>query len=251
MDFIFIRPDGTQFILPLNPQAPELTMGGKSDTFESIDLGDIEVFRGKMPLDISWNGILPGRGFEDASFIKEFDDPYVIADTLRIMTESNELFQLIVSDTFLSVFVHIKEFKPVIGTGAGHIPYSIHLIEDRPVAVYTDAELGIVGGVIPTAPKLGPTAGGNTRPADPLPYTILTVPGDTLGKLAQKWLGDSSKWGLFRDENSEQLLSEDFLKAHPSWWPTKNAELPAGLTLKVPGGKAAPTGGRFGGHPED
>lgn len=253
MDFIFIRPDRTKFILPLNPQAPELIVGGREVSYESISLGGFSAYRGKNPLHITWSGILPGRGFGRASFVKWDVDPYVVADTLRYMADSNERFQLIISGTFVSVFVYISEFKFVVGTGAGHIPYTIDLVEARTIYVKTDKEVGITGGVVPTSPTtgLGPSSGGEGRPGGTIPYTYTTVSGDTMGKIAQKFLGSSTKWSLIYDENVDQLASEEFLKAHPAFWPTSTSVIPTGTILRIPGGQTPAEDAAAGASPGD
>lgn len=223
MDFYLITTTGSQVLqLPMNPQKITAQTAAKTQTFEVLSLGEIELPRGKAPARLSWEGIFPGEARKNASFVKNWIKPDSLVAQLSEYRNAGTRLRLLVTETPLNLDVFIKEFEHTWGGGFGDCEYRITLVEWRDLKIYTEDEWEARGAAVQDN-ALPPA---RIEPPVPAQYTVAA--GDTLWAIAKKTLGDGGRWReIYEDEANRVAIGPD-----PNI-------LQAGMVLQIPGGEAA------------
>ncbi len=204
MDFYLTAPDGSRIHLPVNPEKITAQTEIKIQTFEVINLGDINLPRGITPARISWEGFFPGAARRNTVFVKSWQDPKALVGLISLWRRNNTKVRLLVTETPLNFDCYIATFEHTWEGGYGDCQYRIELIEARELVVLTDTESKVKK----------PGTAIRARPAPPPPKTYTVKPGDTLWAIAKKALGDGSRWKEIYDKN-KSVIGKDPNKLKP------------------------------------
>jgi len=205
MNFYLTASDGSRILLPINPERITAQTEGKMQTFEVINLGDIELPRGIVPARISWESFFPGAARKNTVFVKSWQDPKALVGLISLWRRNNTKVRLLVTETPLNLGCYIASFEHSWGGGYGDCQYRIELVEARELAIYTDAERQRQSAVQKAAAK---------RSAPPAPKTYTVKPGDSLWAIAKKTLGDGSRWKEIYNKN-KSIIGPDPNKIYP------------------------------------
>lgn len=215
------------FRIPINPTRIELGDRGKMQTYDVVGLGEVSVLKGRQLTEFAWSGEFPGQRY-----------PWVVSDVLlppyeyvryllRWWDTKRPIRFVFTGQAFdINEAVSIEEFRWQESAGAeGDIAYTIRLKKyqfyaaQRVVPVQTGAT-GSTGASEVQLVKQPPA-----RPDERVtPATYTLAPGDTLWSVAQRFLGDGSRWREIQQLNG---ISDAEVK-----------RLPVGLVLRLPGGVA-------------
>ncbi len=209
MDFYLTASDGSRILLPISPEKITAQTESKMQTFEVINLGDIDLPRGITPARISWESFFPGAARKNAVFVKSWQDPKALAGLISIWRRNNTKVRLLVTETPLNLDCYISSFEHTWSGGYGDCQYRIELIEARELVVLTDGEKQKQSTVMVMGQKAAPV-----RPAPPPPKTYTVKPGDTLWAIAKKTLGDGSRWKEIYNKN-KATIGPDPNKIYP------------------------------------
>jgi len=210
MNFYLTASDGSRILLPINPERITAQTEGKMQTFEVINLGDIELPRGIVPARISWESFFPGAARKNTVFVKSWQDPKALVGLISLWRRNNTKVRLLVTETPLNLDCYISTFEHTWGGGYGDCQYSIELVEARELLVLTDAERQAKQAGAATAVQ----SQTPVRPAPPPPKTYTVRPGDSLWAIAKLKLGDGSKWRALYEAN-KSIIGPDPNKIFP------------------------------------
>lgn len=169
--------------MPVNPERVTAQTESKTQTFEVIALGDIDIPRGITPARIGWEGFFPGAARQNAVFVKTWQDPKALVSTVSGWRRGNTKTRLLVTETPLNMDCYIAGFEHAWTGGYGDCHYRLDLVEVRELVTLAEGEQ-----------RQQQAAQRPARPALPPAKTYTVRPGDTLFAIAKRTLGSGSRW---------------------------------------------------------
>ena len=201
MDFYITAPDGSRLHFPVNPERITCQTGNRIQTFDVIELGDISMPRGRMPIRFSFEGFFPGEARKDDPMVKSGQSPKELVDILSLWRNEGTKLRLLVTETPINHDVYFDgdgSFEHEWRGGHGDCWYSLRFVEARELVIRAEGE---------TAPAVADGV-QQTRPAPPAQKTYTVKPGDTLWAIAKKTLGDGARWREIYNNNAD-VIGED------------------------------------------
>lgn len=204
MDFYLTEIEHNERIhFPMNPETVSLSTGANMQSYEIMQLGEIRIPAGNRLEQISWEGKLPGKGRSEMSFVKSWRDPSEIYALLKKYKETGVKLRLLITETPINIDVYIEELKLTFGSAMGDYDYQISLVEAKDLKIYTVDEINVNNNKRNTGTK--------PRPEPPPQKTYVVKPGDSLWKIAQKTLGNGSRYMEIFNANKPPLGSNPSL----------------------------------------
>jgi len=254
---------GYRLQFPMLPEEIAIRTGTIFQQYTVIALGDIKLPAGDELRRFSWNGMLPGQSRQGEPYVTGWISPDYIHTMITSYWMSNRSkLRLLITNSPVNMNVYIEKFDMELSGGHGDYRYEIDLVEARDLVV-RHPSVWIVQDPPPAQPPnvtvVGPTGGGGSnvsvvgptdfvstsgsveaaslsaaRPETPQPKTYTVVAGDTLWGIAQRFLGDGSRYGEIISANLKVLDLEAQKYGHKSsengYW------LFPGTVLTIPGG---------------
>lgn len=209
------------FIIPVNPPAIEIQEAGQSQTYDIAKLGEISVIQNPKLEEISFESIFPAaKSPFVVDLLEEPLEPYEYVEQIEKWIKAKKTIQFKLersgSEYGIDKQVSIESFKWREAAGAvGDVEYSITLKRYVPYAAKKiDLKLESDGSLTAHAAQ-------DSRPdhrTKPETYTL--VAGDTLWKVAQKFLGSGARYPEIQKLNG---ISDAQLR-----------RLPVGMVIKLP-----------------
>jgi len=210
MQFTLLNPaDNTYLRFPVAPQELTATIGPKVLYFSPINLGDVEVPKGRQPVRFTMQGVLPGlKRYLPGSIIQ---DPQTIVAQLQRWSDKayNKPIRFIVTNTPWNLLVFISNLEVTHRGGHGDIWYTLQLTEWRPLVVQEVAGTATVQGTVST------TGGQKRADTRAIPSTYTVKQGDSLWKIAQRFYGSGSQWRKIYEANKDKIKNPDLI--YPGW----------------------------------
>lgn len=190
------------------PMLPESFDTGEGTIFLSYDImrtGTIKIPNGEELESIGWEGIFPGSARRNAPFVSEWADPQELAATIKRFRQNRKKLRLLITDSSVNIDVYIANFSSGPKGGFGDIHYKISFIQAKDLVVLSEDELPeVVSNTASATEKKRPD---NKKP----PSTCTVVSGDSLWKLAQKHLGNGSRYTEIYNLNKDVIKSPDLI----------------------------------------
>lgn len=198
--------------LPVNPE--DITIDGSSnnDTTDTVGQGEISNigFPGLKELTISsffpkrYNGELyinTGGQFEEPEFyIKFFED----------IKKDRKPFRLIITDLNINMLVSIESFSNTYAYGTDDVDYELELKEykEHNIRILKATSTGFVNvDSVQKVSSVTPTNTNSNRSVEKsTPKTYTVVSGDNLWTIAQRLLGDGSRWNEIYSYNNNRSI---------------------------------------------
>ena len=198
--------------LPVNPE--DITISGSSSNVTTDTVGQGEIsnigFPGLKELTISsffpkrYNGELyinTGGQFEEPEFyIKFFED----------IKKDRKPFRLIITDLNINMLVSIESFSNTYAYGTDDVDYELELKEykEHNIRILKATSTGFVNvDSVQKVSSVTPTNTNSNRSVEKsTPKTYTVVSGDNLWTLAQRLLGDGSRWNEIYSYNNNRSI---------------------------------------------
>lgn len=173
------------FQFPVNPASVEVSEAGQGKTYNVPGIGEINVIGSKSLSEISFSGLFPATRYPFVTVDELLQPVEYIKLINKWMRTKHPVRFILSSDTYeINTPASIESFTwNEMAGGIGDIEYSIKL---KQYIFYRARKLSSSA----TASNSGPARPNEKKQ----PKTHKIVKGDTLWDLAQKHLGNGSKW---------------------------------------------------------
>lgn len=190
--------DDTRFRFPMLPESIRLSAGSNFYSFQILGAGDVKIPSGEQLTGISWSGKLPGANRKNDPYIKEWTDPKAIQSLWNTWQNQKKKLRLLATDTPINYDVFLNNFSIDYEGGYGDFEYSISFTQARELKVYVSGAGGTSAG---TAATIQNKPQGQERPTKPASGTYTVVKGDCLWSIAQKMMGNGSRYPQLYEAN--------------------------------------------------
>lgn len=180
------------FRIPVNPGAIDIREAGQSKTYDIAKIGEINVIKNPKLAEISFESTFPAHLYPFV-VVEDLREPFEYVEQIeKWMKEKRPVRFVFAGSSFdINTLVSIASFNwRETGGAVGDIEYAISL---RVYVPYNARKIQVV-----SAQRGQVKALSTQQPARPderqLPNTYTLVAGDTLWKVAKRFLGDGSRW---------------------------------------------------------
>lgn len=201
---IFVQDveSGEIFQFPMLPDRISVTAATRFLSYDIMNTGEYAIPLGEELTGFKWQGLLPGESRKDAPYIRAWTAPNTIQGKWSHWRYGGKKLKLTVPGSPINHAVYLKGYDCEYSGGCGDIEYSIEFVVAKEIIIGkegdTAAGQGASGAGVKTTTKS--TTSGNAKT-----YTV--VSGDSLWKIAQKILGDGSRWREIYDLNKDTIGS--------------------------------------------
>jgi hypothetical protein len=188
---------GDRMRFPLLPEKINIQAGGIFQSYTVLMTGNIELPTGEELTGFHWKGILPGEARKYDPFISEWQNPQEIQVQWGIFKQKRKKLRLLITETPINYDVYLQRYTVEYSGGYGDYTYNIWFVQAKDLLIN-------VSNI--SSPIIRPTAAqsqGEQRPSPPEPTTVTVRQGDSFWSLAQKYLGDGSRYEELYALNSD------------------------------------------------
>ncbi|MDR1703943.1 MAG: LysM peptidoglycan-binding domain-containing protein [Clostridiales bacterium] len=199
---------GDRMRFPMTPQSVNVKTGAIFQNYTVMAIGDIKLATGQELTGFQWEGMLPGEARKNEPYILEWRSPLEIQSQWSAFRAEKKKLRLMITETPVNHDVYLERYTVDYMHGFGDYYYNISFIEAKDLKVYVSGAGGDSSSTADTAANkpLGPE-----RPTPPEASTHTVASGDSLWRIAEKLMGDGSKYPELYEANKELIGSNPSL----------------------------------------
>lgn len=187
-------------------------------TYEIMNRGAVAIPTGVGLAKIGWEADFPGEGRQNDPAIRgSWNPPKHYHDTLEDWKSKGTLLTVIVTGYPINFDVDISAYEADLSGPYGDMQYTLNLQEHRDIVIKTE--------------QVSTNSSESTRPTQQTTsYTIKS--GDTLWRIAERFLGSGSKWTIIYEANKD--IIEETAKKRGLKSSDNGHWIFPGVTLSIP-----------------
>lgn len=167
------------------PEEIQVKAEARMQSYEIMNTGEHKIPLGDKLTVFSWSGQFPGEKRQKDPYVRAWTAPEEIQKLLSRVKSGGKKCRLMITDTPINHDVHITSYGITYKGGHGDYYYDIVFENALNLAIFTEAELKLA---------VNNPNSAEVRPAKPESKTYTVKSGDSLWKIAQKELGNGSKY---------------------------------------------------------
>lgn len=210
---------------PVLPEEVRATIGNQFASYQILGVGEIRVPGGVALDNISWSGFFPGENRKDAPYVVEWTSPleaYKWIENCKIQVGTPKKLRLLITETAINVDVYVDSFNKTYSGGYGDIGYDITLIQAKDLIVSatsstTSAGAAETGAAAAPVETVDTATTEESRPSPPDATTYTVVSGDSLWAIAQRLLGDGSRYPELYAANISTIEGQNSGTGNPQY----------------------------------
>ncbi len=193
------KASNNEFIFPMLPEKISVQTSASFQSYTIMGLGEVKFPFGENCAVFSWSGTLPGELRKYDPYVTAWKDPREIQSLWSDYRAKKKKLSLEISNTPILHEVFLDSYSVDYSGAYGDYSYQISFVQAKQLKIYTESESnGVNAGGAPSSKR--------STPETPKTYTIKS--GDTLWGIAQKYLGDGSKYKSIHDINQPPLAKD-------------------------------------------
>ena len=196
-------------------------------TYNIINKGEVAVPTGTGLATYSWSSEFPGENRDGEGMLRgEWNPPKHYHDILEDWKKNGTPLNLLVTGYPINKDVLLQSYNHTAAGGFGDLAYEVTFIEYREITISTTE----VAPTTATTTTTTTTQKRSTTTTTTGTYTVKT--GDSMWAIAQRFLGDGSKWPTIYEAN--KTIIEQTAKKYGRQSSDNGRWIYPGMTLAIP-----------------
>lgn len=205
--------------LPVNPEEITISGSANNSTSETVGQGEINDLGFQKLKELSISSFFP-KTYNNELYINtggDFREPSFYIKFFEDIKKAREPFRLIITDIDINMLVSIEDFEYTYQYGTDDVEYELELKEYKEHNIKVlkttvnkttiNSNTTTKTAVQKVASATITTTNSNRSIEKSVPKTYTVVNGDSLWKIAQKYLGDGSRWNeIYTYNNNKSII---------------------------------------------
>lgn len=179
--------------IPIIPEEIDSSIEGKFAEYDIYKLGQVSIPNGKNLSELSWECFFPGESRKGMKFVRNWTDPVTLDALMKYWAKYGKAVNICITDTKINVDMIVSYYESTIKSLNDYY-YTVRFIDNEKINVSS-----------------------TKRSTQTTKKKVTVKKGQTLQKLAKKYLGSSKKYKAIYDANKKLIdaRNKKERKKHP------------------------------------
>lgn len=199
--------------LPVNPEDLTISGAASNDTSDTVGQGEINDLGFQRLKELTISSFFP-KSYNGELYINtggNFMDPQDYIKFFEDIKKAREPFRLIITDIDINMLVSIENFEYTYKYGTDDVDYELELKEYKEHNIRVLKPSAKNYTAMDSTQKVATASITNTNSnrsvEKSVPKSYIVRQGDSLWKIAQKYLGDGSRWKeIYTYNNNKSII---------------------------------------------